>query len=154
MDEPPDSLDRLAFQLSSRALDRQERTLDELRARTGILLAAASVAASFLGARAASTGSTWLTALALLAFVASILVMAYVLVPTSSLVFSLRGTALLEAERGDPGGLQETYRRLAYWVEGFLDENQPLIDSRFLAYKWATALVVAQVVLWVLEIAF
>lgn len=61
---------------------------------------------------------------------------------------------MLEAERGDPEGLTETYRRLAYWVEGFLEDNQPLIDVRFARYRWATALVVAQVLLWVAEIVF
>lgn len=67
-------------------------------------------------------------------------------------IFSLRGTALLEAEREDPGGLTETFRRLAHWIEGYLDDNQPLIDTRFARYRWATTLVVAQVVLWVAEI--
>ena len=148
------SLDRLAYELSLRALERQERTLDELRARTGILLAASSLAASFLGARAADAGSGWLTFAALGSFVLSIVFMAFILMPTEKLIFSLRGTALLEAERGDPGGLPETYRRLAHWIEGYLDDNQPLIDLRFAWYRRATALVVAQVVLWVLEIVF
>ena len=148
------SLDSLAFQLSSAALERQERSLDELRARTGTLLAASSLAASFLGARAADAGSGWLTVLALAAFVASIVFSAFVLIPRRELVFSLRGTALLEAERGDPGGLDETYRRLTHWTERFLDANQPLIDRRFSAYRRATVAVVAQVLLWVLEIAF
>jgi hypothetical protein len=124
------SLDRLAFELSSRALERQERSLDELRARTGTLLAASSLAASFLGARAADAGSGLLTVLALAAFVASIVFSAFVLIPREELVFSLRGTALLAAERGDPGGIEETYRRLTHWTERFLDSNQPLIDRR------------------------
>lgn len=39
----------LAFALSEKRLDRQEGRLEELRARTGVLLAASSVAISFLG---------------------------------------------------------------------------------------------------------
>src|SRR5918992_1767846 len=115
------ALDQLAYERSARALERQERTLDELRARTGILLAASSLAASFLGARAADAGSGWLTFAALGAFVASIVLMAVILMPTERFIFSLRGTALLEAEREDPGGLTQTYRRLAHWVEAYLD---------------------------------
>jgi hypothetical protein len=148
------SLDHLAYQLSLHALERQERTLDELRARTGILLAASSLTASFLGARAAEAGSGWLTFAALAAFVASIVLLALILMPSSTFIFSLRGTALLDAERQDPGGLTETYRRLAYWIEGYIDGNQPLIDVGFGRYRWATALVVCQVVLWVAEIVF
>ena len=41
--------ERLAYEAAQRALDKQERLIDELRSRTGLLLAAASLAASFLG---------------------------------------------------------------------------------------------------------
>jgi hypothetical protein len=154
LEDDAGSLDRLAYELSLRALERQERTLDELRARTGILLAVSSLSASFLGARAADAGSGWLTFAALGAFVASMLLMALILMPAEKFIFSLRGTALLDAEREDPGGLTETYRRLAHWVERYLDDNQPLIDVRFDRYRQATALVVGQVVIWVAEIMF
>ena len=107
-------LTQLGYELSLRALERQERTLDELRSRTGLLLAAASLSASFLGARAADAGSGWLTAAALTMFVVSIMLAAYVLFPEQRFVFSLRGSALIEFEADDPGGLAETYRRLAY----------------------------------------
>jgi len=40
-------LERLAYESSLRALDKQEQLLAELRARTGLLLAASSLAASF-----------------------------------------------------------------------------------------------------------
>jgi hypothetical protein len=42
---------RLAYEASLRALDQQQRIVEDIRARTGVLLAAASLAASFLGAR-------------------------------------------------------------------------------------------------------
>ena len=44
--------ERLAYEAAQRALDKQERLLEELRSRTGLLLAAASLAASFLGREA------------------------------------------------------------------------------------------------------
>jgi hypothetical protein len=44
-----DDLARLAYEASLRSLDKQEELLGELRSRTGLLLAASSVAASFLG---------------------------------------------------------------------------------------------------------
>ena len=50
--EPPSSsLAQLSYNAALRALDGQERGLEELRARTGTLLAAASLVASFLGAQ-------------------------------------------------------------------------------------------------------
>jgi hypothetical protein len=42
-------LSRLAYEASLRSLDKQEELLGELRSRTGLLLAASSLAASFLG---------------------------------------------------------------------------------------------------------
>jgi hypothetical protein len=44
-------LEQLAYDLGLRALGQQERVLEELRARTGILLAATAFTASFLGGR-------------------------------------------------------------------------------------------------------
>jgi hypothetical protein len=45
-------LERIAYESAVRALDKQETVLEELRARTGVLLAASSLAASLLGGRA------------------------------------------------------------------------------------------------------
>jgi len=42
-------LEQLAYQEAKRAIDRQSNALDGLRARTGILLAAISLATSFFG---------------------------------------------------------------------------------------------------------
>lgn len=38
--------EQLAYEAALRSLDKQERLLEELRARTGVLLAASSIAAS------------------------------------------------------------------------------------------------------------
>jgi hypothetical protein len=66
----------------------------------------------------------------------------------------LRGSVLFEAEFDDPGGLPETYRRLAYWLERYHDANQEVIDGLFAKYRLAALAVLAQVLLWVAEIAF
>ena len=52
MDAGEATYERLAYDAAQRALDKQERLLEELRSRTGLLLAAASLAASFLGREA------------------------------------------------------------------------------------------------------
>jgi hypothetical protein len=51
-------LAELAFEQSQKRLDKQERVLEELRARTAVLLAASSLVASFLGNQAFG-GSGW-----------------------------------------------------------------------------------------------
>ena len=64
----------LAYEASLRSIDQQQKVLEEIRSRTGILLAAASLSASFLGARAFELqGVGLLSLLALGALVAQIL---------------------------------------------------------------------------------
>jgi hypothetical protein len=145
-------LEHLAYELSLRALERQERVLDELRGRTGTMLAASSVAASFLGARVAETDTGALTVSAVAMFVLSIGVGTYVLLPKSGLIFALRGSVLFEREFEDAVAIGETHRRLAYWIESYYDANQQLVDRLFLFFRAATIAVLLQVVLWILEI--
>jgi hypothetical protein len=77
----------------------------------------------------------------------------YVLFPKVKFVFALRGSVLFEEEVTDPGGLNETYRRLAYWLESYHDSNQTTIERLFLAYRAATFAVLSEVLLWSLDLA-
>ena len=154
-DSGPGGLENLAYQLSLKALERQDRVLDELRARTGTMLAASSIAAiaaSFLGGQAAGADSGVLTVLAVGMFVASIAALTYILLPKGNLIFSVRGSVLFEEEFEEAVALAETYRRLAYWLEGYHEANQVIVERLFLYFRVATLAVLLQVVLWVLEI--
>jgi hypothetical protein len=95
--ESSSALAELAFEQSQRRLDKQEGVLEELRARTAILLAASSLAASFLG-KAAFGGSGWdvLAVVAAVAFLVTMFSAVYVLLPRKRFVFSLIGSALYE----------------------------------------------------------
>jgi len=61
----------LAFEEAGRALDAQERAVNELRSRAGVLIAAAAITTSFFGSRAIAGGdlSGWVW-VALVAFIA------------------------------------------------------------------------------------
>lgn len=145
----------VSYDLSLRALNHQEGVLNELRARTGTLLAASSLVASFLGAQAATTtGLSWLFVLGLVAFAITVLGGLYVLIPRGGLIFALRGTVLLEEEFGEPGGLPEIHRRLAYWLEGYRDDNQRIIDRLFHAFSAAALGVLVEVILWATQLLF
>jgi hypothetical protein len=136
------SLSQLAYATAVRALDRQERSLEELRARTGTLLAAASIVASFLGAQTIDGTNSLGTieALALVALGVSIGACTYVLLPKQEFVFTLNGIRLYEtlyAYRDDEG---ELHRRLAYWLEGYWRENQAkVVPSRSHAQRKSPA---------------
>jgi hypothetical protein len=133
-------------------VERQERVLDELRARTGTLLAASALAASFLGSRAVDGETGVFTALAVTAFASSVIAGTYVLLPKPGLVFALRGSVLYESEFQDAVDLNETHRRLAYWLERFYDQNQNDVERLFRFFRGATLAVLLQVILWIFEI--
>jgi hypothetical protein len=108
--------ERLAYDAAQRALDKQERLLEELRSRTGLLLAAASLAASFLGREAfAEDPKRGLALVAVLAFLLSVGASVYILLPKrDKFVFALVGAGLYEGLYAVRDDLPEVFRRLAY----------------------------------------
>jgi hypothetical protein len=154
----PDLTDlaRLAYETSLRTLTLQEASLNELRARTGTLVAAASLVTSFLGGAAFTrSGFDAWSILALVAFVVVIGAATWVLLPRKNhLVFSIHGSKLYEGEiRDDVFAIGETYRRLAYWLDGFHDGNDPKINRLFAFYRVATALLLVEVAAWSSQLA-
>jgi len=101
-----EELEVLALGFARDALDKQDAVLAELRARTGTLLAASSIVASFLGATAIGRDglSLWSVA-ALIALAASLALCVVILLPRSDLSFSLDGPRVYEELyefRGNP----------------------------------------------------
>jgi hypothetical protein len=150
----PEELALLAYELSQRMLAQQEMRLDELRARTGTLLAASSVATSFLGPRAIDrNGVDTLAFLALTAFAVSVIGSVSILILNPRLVFGVRGTRLFKEERAREESIADVHRRLGYWLELFFDQNQATVDRLFLVYQLAAVAVLAEVILWTIKIA-
>lgn len=93
---PEPVLSELSYDAGVRALGAQERAVDQLRAQTGLLLAASSLTASFLGAQTVqnANGLGVLGTLALVSLIASIGLCIYVLLPKEGFVFSLSGAGI------------------------------------------------------------
>lgn len=138
--------ERLAFEAALRALDKQERVLEELRARTGVLVGASSLAAAFLGQSAfGDPEPVVLAVLALVAFVISILTSVYILIPKKNLIFAEVGSGLYEglyAVRDDMG---EVYRRLAYQLDRFWESNDETIVRLSRAYGTAALALIIEI---------
>jgi hypothetical protein len=145
----------LAYETAVRALDRQERSLEELRARTGTLLAAASLVASFLGAQTIDRTNALGTveALALVALGVSIGACTYVLLPKEKFVFTLNGIRLYETLYPYRDDDDELHRRLAYWLEGYWRDNQAKIDELARWFFAAALGLVLQLVFWTWALA-
>jgi hypothetical protein len=138
--------ERLAFEASLRALDKQEGLLEELRARTGVLLAASSLAASFLGQQAfRHPHPGGIAVLALVAFVVSIVASVYILLPKKELIFSESGSGLYEGLYEVRDDLSEVYRRLAYDLDRFWDSNDIKISKLTQSYGLAAGALVVEI---------
>jgi hypothetical protein len=141
--------ERLAYEAALRALDKQERLIDELRSRTGLLLAAASLAASFLGREAfAGHPKRGLAILALVAFLLAVGASVYVLLPkTGKFVFAMVGAGLYEGLYELKDDLGEVFRRLAYDLDRFWDDNDVELQKLFRAFRLAAVGLSAEIVI-------
>jgi hypothetical protein len=140
-------LAQIAYEASQRALDKQERVLDELRSRTSILLAAASLAISFLGRPAVDTSVSAVALVAVLSFTVTIGASVYVLLPKSTFFFAVSGTAVLEELYEFRDDVSEVRRRLVYDMQRFWEINDRAMQRLFLAFRLAAVGLVVEVVL-------
>jgi len=138
--------EKLAYEAALRGLDKQESLLEELRARTSVLLAASSLAASFLGQQAFKSPSPQgLAITALTAFVISIAACVFILLPKSNLVFAEAGAGLYEGLYAVRDNMPEVYRRLAYDLDLFWDSNDERIAGLTAAYTVAASALVVEI---------
>ena len=145
----------LSYDAAVRTLDLQERAVEQLRSRTGTLLAASSLTASFLGAETIQHQGRLdtLVVLALVALAVSIVSCVYVLLPTEGLVFSISAPATYEAlyEFGDDD--DEVRRRLIYWLEEYWQANNGIIEDLGRWFAAAALALTLQLLLWLVALA-
>lgn len=142
----------LAFREGVRELEHQERSLDELRSRTGTLLAVSGLVTSFLGAAALPDAKPWTCALiiAVLAFVATIAFCLIVLWPFTNWRF-VNGPAKVigdYVEGEPPATMAETYRDLALHAGTNAGHNGRRLRWLFWAFEAAAVGLIVQVLAW------
>lgn len=144
------ALEQLAHEASLRALDKQERLLEDLRARTGIQLAASSIAASFLGDAAfGGPGPVAVFVAALTAFIVSTSASVYVLLPKHDLRFSVSGSGLYEELFEFRTDMVEAHRLLAYELDRYWISNNSKVKTLTRVYWTAAAALVVEILLLV-----
>lgn len=145
---------RLTLDEAVRALEGQRESLDELRARAGILLSAALLIGALLGGPASQTTGvnyvTWAAALLVLGVAASLLVLR----PTGGWKFSVGTKALLKdyIESDKPATMPELNRSLAWHMDEDYGENQRRLKWLYRIFTVASILVVGETVLWLVAI--
>ena len=139
---------RFLYEQARFNLARQEAALDELRTRTGILVAAATVVTSFLGQEAARDGWGLTGNLGLGAFVIVIGLWVYVLWPTYGWIFSNDVTVLREdyIESEPPRSMQDTYAILADKHACHIAGNESRLRWLYRAFRGGIILIAVEVV--------
>ncbi len=141
-----DSLEQTTYSLARAALEEQERTLGELRQRTGMVLTAASIAASFFGAQAlAHHALSLVVTLGLLAFIVCLFASVYVIAPKKGLRFAIDARVAYESLFGED--IAEALRTLTYWLEATRETNVEAVDQHADVFLWACGALIAEIVL-------
>lgn len=147
---------RLVFEESRRSLTEQQGVLDEVRARAGMVLSAASIATGFLGGVALSRHPLggW-SVVAILAFAGMAVVALLVLYPWGGWYFRFPAYDLLNdyVEGKDALDLDAMLRDLSIDAEANYAHNAGKIVWLHRGLSWAIGLLSAQIVAWLLAIA-
>jgi hypothetical protein len=146
------TIEQISFRLTFDELAEQERTVAALRACAGNVLAAASVAGSFLAASAGHRPLDGWALAAMLAFALCSTSAIRVLMP-HPFVFAFRGTSLLRTLPADfSADRAETYRVVATWIEPQLDANRRRITLLEEALSTSCLLLALEVFLWTVAV--
>jgi hypothetical protein len=143
----------LAFDEAKRALDDQERVLDELHTRAATLVAAAALVTSFFGGQALHTGHVptfgWIAFSFFVVLAISVLV---VLWPRRLWEFDVSPASLiatyLEPSAGLPTPLPGIQRDLALHMGNAADSNRGVMRILFVAFRVGTIALVLEVLAW------
>lgn len=147
-----DSIERLSYEMTVAALAEQERALAGLRARAGTVIAAATVAASFLATRASANSAIWTVALGLM-FVISVGSAIVVLLP-ATLVFAYNGALILTAaDAAGDDAVGHAYRAAIAWMQTDLTHNRDVISRLALWFYVSAGTLAAEVLLWTISLA-
>jgi hypothetical protein len=145
---------KLVYEESVRGWSLQSSVLDELRNRTGVLLAAASVASAFLGSADLTRHETFstLSVLALIAFGLVVLLCVYVLWPTKGWVFTHEAAGLVDAYIKDEKSLDYMYENVAKVADEYRTENEGKLNCQFSAFRWASLALGVSIALWLIDL--
>ena len=146
---------RIAYDEAVRALSQQQSIIESLRTRAGLLLSAAAITTSFLGAQALSDGGpSVITWLALASFV-SLAIAALAILWPHRLEFTASPANVIKSyiETEEPLSVAEIQRDLSLHMHSSYAENlahQQQLASRF---RLAGLLLTVEVILWIVDLA-
>jgi hypothetical protein len=147
----------LAYEEAKRALDEQERTVNETRSRAGQLIAAAAITTSFFGSNAITSHHVHTAAwFAIGCFIGLSLSVLAILWPRDDWQFSLSPpnfiATYVEPADASPLGLPMIYRDLALHMGNSIENNRRQLRWVFAAFRVGVLLLTGEVVAWVIAL--
>lgn len=154
-DADKDILYKVAYEEAVRALSEQQVAIDSFRTRAGLLLSAAAITTSFLGAQALDGGdsniATWL---AMTAFVGVAVTSLAILWPRRwEFTANPRDVIQTYIEAVEPAPLDELHRDLSLHMHNSYIENRDGQEQLSVLFQVASGLLTIEVILWIIAIA-
>jgi hypothetical protein len=148
------STEEIIYGEAVRAIQHQERSVDELRSRAGVVLGATALITSFLGARALTGGHDlggWGKAGAATSALSALFALA-ILMPTRGWIFANDVLVLLEDHSKAPTTPEADYAFIAECLGKHRQKNEVRLDHLYWALRFAIVLLVVAVVAWLIEL--
>jgi hypothetical protein len=154
-DADKDLLYKVAYDEAVRALSEQQGVIDSFRTRAGLLLSAAAITTSFLGAQALEGGDSGLPAwLAMIGFVGVAAVSLAILWPRQW-EFTANPCDVIQTyiEADVPAPIEELHRDLSLHMHNSYVENREGLEQLAVFFQIASGLLSIEVILWIIAIA-
>lgn len=148
-----DTVEKLAYDEAVRGLESQRASLDALRTRTGTLMAAAALVTTFIGGRALKGDNSAWTVVAIIAFVAVVVMSFMVLLPWK-LHFALPPAQLIVDYVDPDPQVKPTamLRDLALHHGTTVNNNRHKQERLFWFFRCAIILLGLEVISWLIEL--
>lgn len=134
---------------------QQQQVLDNLRSRSGLLLAAASIVTSFLGGSALAGGGLSIIGWSGVGvFVLSTVSVVYILLPRGGWTFSMDADDLTKryVKSQRHWTLPEVHLDLSRWWHKYIAANQKKIDTLMYVYQAAALFLMVAILLFLLDL--
>ncbi len=150
-----DLLYKVAYDEAVRALSEQQAVIDSFRTRAGLLLSAAAITTSFLGAQALKGGdSNFATWLAMIGFVGVAAVSLTILWPRRwEFTANPRDVIQTYIEADEPALIEELHRDLSLHMHNSYLENREGLEQLAVFFQVASGMLTLEVILWIIAIA-
>lgn len=150
-----DLLYKVAYDEAVRALSEQQGVIDSFRTRAGLLLSAAAITTSFLGAQALNGGDSNLAAwLALIGFASVATISLAILWPRRwEFTANPRDVIQTYIEAEEPAQIEELHRDLSLHMHDSYTENRDGLEQLAVFFQIASGLLALEVILWIIAIA-